>query len=363
MPFSRYMELCLYAPELGYYQQARERFGRAGDFYTSSDVHAVFGRLLCNQFQEMWRVMGATGQLDLVELGPGRALFAADVLDWAGKRHPEFAWALRYRLVEGSEHLHARTAERVREHLGAGRASVHESLGGAEVECSDNVIVFANEFFDALPVEIVTTEGMIVVGVEGERFVEESVPLPTEIADYLDRFSCHPEPGERREVCPGALRWTEKIARVFTDGGRRGFCLFIDYGYTRQEQLAGRHLDTLMTYQRHRAGTDPYAAPGDEDMTAHVNFTALAAAAERAGLKAEPLLTQAQLLLGIGEPSRFADVLEASAVAQEKAKMLMQLKHLIAPEGMGETFRALVLSKGIEPDAVRALSGLSFLRR
>ncbi len=363
IPFSRYMELCLYAPALGYYQQPRQRFGRAGDFYTSSDVHAVFGRLLCTQFEEMWRALASPEQLDLIELGPGRALFAADVLDWAAKRYPDFARAFRYCLVESSEYLRARATERLGEHVAAGRATLHETLDSAGAECGANVIVYANEFFDALPLEIVTAEGMVVVGVDGDRFIEQYVPAPPEIAEYLDHYSCRPEPGERREVCLAALQWMDRIAPLFTAGGRRGFCLFVDYGYTRPEQLAGRHQDTLMTYQRHRAGCDPYAAPGDEDITAHVNFTALAAAAERSGLAVQPLLTQAQLLLGIGEPSQFADVLEASAVPQERAKMLMQLKHLITPEGMGETFRALLLSHGVDLEAVRKLSGLSFLRR
>ena len=85
VPFSRYMELCLYHPELGYYSRSAEKFGRAGDFYTSSDVHAVFGRLLARQFDEIWRALGSPEQIELVEFGPGRGLFAQDVLDWSEK--------------------------------------------------------------------------------------------------------------------------------------------------------------------------------------------------------------------------------------------------------------------------------------
>ena len=102
IPFSRYMELCLYEPELGYYSRAREQFGKAGDFYTSSDVHAVFGRLLARQFEEMWRALDSPGRIELIELGPGRGLFARDVLDWAGKHFPIFSRALHYALVEQS---------------------------------------------------------------------------------------------------------------------------------------------------------------------------------------------------------------------------------------------------------------------
>jgi SAM-dependent MidA family methyltransferase len=83
IPFSRYMELCLYDPELGYYSRNAEQFGKAGDFYTSSDVHKVFGRLLARQFEEMWRALDSPGRIELIELGPGRGLFAQDVLDWS----------------------------------------------------------------------------------------------------------------------------------------------------------------------------------------------------------------------------------------------------------------------------------------
>src|SRR5437868_3890894 len=96
IPFSRYMELCLYHPELGYYSRVDEKFGKAGDFYTSSDVHAVFGRLLARQFNEMWQALGSPESLEVLELGPGRGLVAQDVLDWSEKKFPEFFAALRY---------------------------------------------------------------------------------------------------------------------------------------------------------------------------------------------------------------------------------------------------------------------------
>src|ERR1700675_4411139 len=100
--FSRYMELCLYDPELGYYSRNAEQFGKAGDFYTSSDVHAVFGRLLARQFDEMWRAVGSPERIELLELGPGRGLFAQDVLDWSKKKFPDFFAALTYTLRESS---------------------------------------------------------------------------------------------------------------------------------------------------------------------------------------------------------------------------------------------------------------------
>src|SRR5437764_12415746 len=102
IPFSRYMEMCLYDPELGYYSRGAEQFGKAGDFYTSSDVHAVFGRLLARQFEETWRLIGAPAKVEIRELGPGRGLFAQDVLDWSARKFPEFFQSLHYSLIESS---------------------------------------------------------------------------------------------------------------------------------------------------------------------------------------------------------------------------------------------------------------------
>ena len=115
-----------------------------------------------------------------------------------------------------------------------------------------------------------------------------------------------------------------------------------------------------MAYRQHSASVNAYQAPGEQDLTAHVNFTALTAAAEQSGMRAERLITQSQFLLGIGEKTQFADAFEDCRVPQERAKVALQLKHLVTPAGMGETFHVLVASRGIDPARVAALSGLSF---
>jgi SAM-dependent MidA family methyltransferase len=351
IPFSRYMELCLYEPELGYYSRAREQFGKAGDFYTSSDVHAVFGRLLARQFEEMWRALGSPERIDLVELGPGRGLFARDVLDWSAKHFPDFARALRYSLVEQSEHLRARLEERLAEHVLAGRCGIFSALDAASAAASEHLILFANEFFDALPVDVIDHRGALRVGFEQGRFTECFVQPSAGELEFLDRYSVHPEAGERVEVCPEALTWMDRIADVFS--GRRGFAVLIDYGYTREEQLAGRHRDTIMSYRQHVASASPYDAPGEQDITAHVNFTALRARAAERGLEPLALLTQSQFLIGIGEETEFADAFQDCLLPQERAKVALQLKHLISPSGMGETFQVLLLSHDAGEVALR----------
>ncbi len=360
IPFSRYMELCLYEPELGYYSRAREQFGKAGDFYTSSDVHAVFGRLLARQFEEMWRALDSPERFDLIELGPGRGLFARDVLDWSGKQFPEFSRAQHYMLVEQSTHLRERLQERLAEHISARKAQIFESFESAAAQAGENVVVFGNEFFDALPVEIVDHRGSVRVGIGGDRFTETFVRPSAAENEFLDRYSVHPEEGERVEAPLASLAWMEDIAEILHD--RRGFAVLIDYGYTREEQLAGRHRDTLMAYRQHAASTSPYEAPGEQDITAHVNFTALRARGMECGLQALALVTQSQFLIGIGEETQFADAFQECKLPQERAKVALQLKHLITPGGMGETFQVLVMSHGVERERAARLSGLKFAR-
>ncbi len=419
IPFSRYMELCLYHPELGYYSRHAEQFGKAGDFYTSSDVHAVFGRLLARQFEEIWRALDSPAEIEILELGAGRGLFAQDVLAWSEKKFPEFFHALHYSLAEQSPKLRDRLRGVLARFLESGVASsvsesaverrdhrrlkdwFSDSPGGTASGASPHdvpsfpapaesfyatakdigegapslvalenavderalapavpLIVFANEFFDALPVEILSPQGALRVSAENGRFVETWVSPSPEELEFLDRDGVHPEPGERIEVPLLAHRYMARLAASL----RTGIIIAVDYGYTRQEQLAGRHRGTLMAYRQHSALLNPYEAPGEQDLTAHVNFTALSAAAEANGMQAQPLLTQSQFLMGIGETNQFADAFEDCGLPQERAKVALQLKHLVTPAGMGENFHVLVATKGIAPRQVEGLSGLSFAK-
>ncbi len=409
IPFSRYMELCLHHPDLGYYSRNVEQFGKAGDFYTSSDVHAVFGRLLARQFGEIWRLLGSPARIEILELGPGRGLFAQDVLDWSEKKFPEFFHALHYSLserspalrdrlkgtlsrfiasgtasLENADHLDPQrlkasafqppsdTAKAVPSHAVApnldtvtektreGTTSVVPDGDGFERALPPEVplIVFANEFFDALPVEILSSQGSLRISLQDNHFTETWVPPSAEELEFLDRYSVHPEPGERIEVPLLAHRCMARLAALV----RTGVIIAVDYGYTRQEQLAGRHRGTLMAYRQHSATPDPYQAPGEQDLTAHVNFTSLAAAAGENGLQAQPLLTQSQFLMGIGEKNQFADAFEDCRLPQERAKVALQLKHLVTPAGMGESFHALIAAKGVDAQQVTELSGLSFAK-
>jgi SAM-dependent MidA family methyltransferase len=356
IPFSRYMELCLYDPELGYYSRNAEQFGRAGDFYTSSDVHKVFGRLLARQLEEMWRALGSPEPIQLIELGAGRGLFAQDVLGWSEKKFPDFFSALHYQLLESSRSLRNRMAETLETYLHGGKAEL--STADLLDQAVPNCIVFANEFFDALPFEVVSNQGSLRIGLQAGRFIESWGTISNAEMKYLDRHAVQPPEEERVEVALAAQDWMRRVAA----GMRTGFLIAIDYGYTRDEMLAGRHRGTLKVIRQHAVSENPYEAPGQQDITADVNFTALVAAAEDRGMQAHKLVTQSQFLLGIGEANQFADGFEGCRLPQERAKVALQLKHLVTPAGMGESFQVLVASKGVELEKVESLSGLSFGR-
>ncbi len=347
------MELCLYDPELGYYSRNAAQFGKAGDFYTSSDVHAVFGRLLARQFDEMWRALGSPKHITVKELGPGRGLFAQDVLDWSEKKFPDFFRAVRYVLDERSPALRQRIGTTLSEHLETGKAVlVSEPDGGAAN------IVFANEFFDALPVEVLSSQGSLRIDFRDGRLVETWVAASPEELEFLDRYSVHPQPGERVEVPLQSETHIRAAADI-----EHGFVVIVDYGYTREEQFAGRHRGTLKAIRQHSVSANPYEAPGEQDITADVNFTALAAVAEQQSMRAQKLVTQSQFLMGIGETNDFADAFEECRLPQERAKVTLQLKHLVTPAGMGESFHVLVASKGVDREKVSTLAGLGFGRR
>lgn len=352
LPFSRYTELCLYQPGLGFYEREQEIFGKAGDFYTSSDVHAVFGRLLARQFEEMWRALGSPARVEILELGPGRGLFARDVLDWSRKKFPEFFGGLHYRMIECSAALRGRLTERMKDAIAEGKVSIAEELAPAAAE---NAIVFANEFLDALPVEVIADRGLLHLGLKDGELAESFAPLTREVQEYLARYAVTPEAGERVEAGLAAMEWMRRLASAVS----RGFVILVDYGYRREELLAGRHRGTVVAARQHQLSRNPYEAPGEQDITAHVNFTAVQAAGEAAGLETLGLVTQSQFLMGIGEATQFADAFEECRLPQEQAKVALQLKHLVTPAGMGENFQVLVMGRGVKAEG---LSGLKFKR-
>jgi len=356
--FEHYMALCLYHPEFGYYTQGRERTGAAGDYFTSPDLHPIFARLVARQAGEMWQAMGRPHPFTWVEMGAGRGFFACDFLSWSAGALPDFAAALEYVAIEPD----SRQRERIRARLASVGAEKRVQLR-ADLEELQPITgcFFSNELVDAFPVHVVTRLGgrlkEIFVTAEGDDLRERYGTLSeTAVAAYAARYAPQLEEGHRMEANLHAQTWIQAVAGKLTSG----YVLTVDYGDTANRlYTADRSRGTLLAYRGHIATEDFFSAPGETDLTAHVNFTALIDAGKAAGLEFAGFTTQERFLLALGEPNQFADVYDPGQTEPEMLQARLRLKRLISPQGMGNIFKVLVQQRGVPKTE---LSGWRFER-
>jgi SAM-dependent MidA family methyltransferase len=354
LTFAEYMEACLYDPTHGYY--SRPEATRFADYYTSVDVHPIFGRLLARQLAQMWDLLGKPRPFLVVEAGAGVGRLAAHILDFAAARLPDFYAGLRYVTVERTEARRSAQALALGRHIASGHA---QSPADLPEEIAEGC-VFSNELFDAMPVHrVVSLNGELrecYVNCDAGRLVEEWRPLSSPaVQDYFARQGTTLQEGQQAEAGLAACRWMQDAARRLG----RGFVLSVDYGHDARELYSDRHTrGTLLAYHQHRANEDYYAAPGEQDLTAHVNFTALELCGHEAGLETAGRVSQSRFLLALGRANGFGDLYEAEQNESERMRARQKLTALIHPEGMGETFQVLIQQKGI---AVGNLTGLEAL--
>lgn len=354
MTFADYMRECLYHPTHGYYSKAE--YARFADYYTSVDVHPIFGRLLARQFAEMWERLDRPAEFALVEAGTGVGRLAAHILDFCEKKLAEFYAALRYVAVERSASRREQDAIRSQRHAEAGHftASI-EIPARIPVGC-----VFSNELIDALPVHRVVMSGgalkEIFVDYRDGRFVDAPAPLSTcAIMEYFATQGITLHEGQHAEAGLEACDWITEIGRRL----ERGYVLTIDYGHRAAELFDEHHMrGTLLAYQNHRVSEEFYAAPGEQDLTAHVNFTALETWGKRASLETAGFTSQTAFLLALGKRNAFADLYDEGQSEAEQVRGRLQLKTLIHPEGMGERFQVLIQRKGDVSGQLTGLAGI-----
>ena len=327
--FAHYMALALADREHGYYGGARARdpLGRGGDFVTAPETGQMFGELIGAWCADLWRRIGAPDPVMLVELGPGRGALMADLLRAAGKA-PGFRAAIRLHLVEIGPAM--RKAQKAA--LGAADPVWHDTP--ATVPRGPMLLV-ANEFFDALPVHrfVGAERGWreCMVGLDGDdRLALRRAPGPTPAVRALDALGRAPRPGAVAEVSLAALALAGEIARRVADGP--GAALIVDYG--------GGSGNSVRAVRRHRAWA-PLAAPGAADISAGVDFAALARAAREAGAEVYGPREQGAFLRALGLGVRAARLKRAAPEAA--ASIDAAAARLTAPEGMGTLFRALAL--------------------
>ena len=344
IPFADFMRECLYHPVHGYYSKAESQ--RFADYYTSVDVHPIFGRLLARQFAEMWKRLGWPEEFLLVEAGAGAGRLAAHILDFCAAKLADLYNALRYVAVERSATRREQAAPRLAQHAAAGHLRISPEIPPRiRAGC-----VFSNELFDALPVHrVVMREGVlqeIFVGYNNGKFVDVVAPLSTcAIGEYFSIQGATLKAGQQAEAGLEACDWITEVGRRI----ERGFVLTIDYGHHAPDLFDERHMrGTLLAYHHHRVSEDFYASPGEQDLTAHVNFTALETWGKRSGLGTVQFNSQTVFLLALGQKNEFADLYDEGETEAEQIRGRLQLKTLIHPEGMGERFQVLVQRKGVE---------------
>ena len=369
IPFSDYMELCLNAPGLGYYTAGSGNFGPEGDFVTAPEISTLFGRCVARQFDE---VLGLLGGGEILEIGGGTGAFAKSCLAELARRG---AAPRRYRILESSPELRERQRRRL------------EPLG---VEWPDSLpeepfegVVFANEVADALPVERfrLSPEGAesMHVGACSGGFRWVARPAGPALRDHLRAVEARlgrpiGAPGYESEWCPSLRGWLEAVAGRL----RRGLVLLFDYGYGEAEYYhPDRDRGTLACHYRHRWHDDPLVLPALQDITASVDFSALARAGDGAGLDRVGFTTQAWFLLGCGLTHLLAESAptegedggreeNADEVGEEGgsrearyAARAHAVRRLTLPGEMGERIRVLGLGRALGEEAAAHLSGFS----
>jgi len=345
IPFVEFMAEALYHPQYGYYMGERQRIGRSGDFFTSSSVHPLFGLLIARQLRQMWELLDRPVPFVIAEQGAGEGHFCLDILTGARAEDPDFYNAIRYTLIDISPDNRNRQQVLLQPHSG-------QVSWGELAELQGMVGCFlSNELVDAFPVHLVeqrdgTLHEVFVVS-QGDSFAEELRPPSTDaLQRHLSWLGIELTEGCRAEVNLAAVDWMTAVAGVLG----RGFVLTIDYGYQAAELYAPwRKSGTLMCYYRHTSSEDPYVRIGEQDITAHIDFTALARAGEAAGLQELYWGEQYRFLISLG----FVDALIAAESRETDPKraqaLRLTLKNLIVPEGgMGETFKVLIQGKGVE---------------
>ena len=345
-----FIDLALYHPEYGYYSTTARRSGRHGDFVTSVDTGPLFGEMLAVQLGEMWRELGRPAKFDLVEAGAGNGLLMRDLLDAARASDMNFYGALRVTLVDRSPA--ARAAH------GAMLGPHPDRFVRSEPDLPSHIegVILANELLDAMPVHLAVTSGgrlqEIYITVDGDRLREIVGELSTpRIADFVDRAGMAPAEGVRIEAGLAAVDWLRGAARSL----RRGFLVLFDYGYdARQLAESG---GTLGSYRRHTHATDDWLRdPGERDLTAHVNLTAVRNEAKAAGLDLLGATNQTHFLLSLGIVQRLSASDDAQAVARRRAAT-----SLVLPEGLGGTQQVVVFGKNAGRPALRGLSQTGLL--
>jgi SAM-dependent MidA family methyltransferase len=336
LPFDRFTDLALYAPGMGYYSAGSTKLGAAGDFVTAPEVSPLFGRCVARQMDELLR----EGFDQVLEIGGGSGALAAQVLQAQASvgNLPQ-----HYSILEVSAELR----ERQRAHIAARAPDAIERVEWMDsLPCGARAVVIANEVLDAIPTHVVRVrEGEIaelgiMLGGDGTSFERAYRPASGELLETARRLAL-PE-GYETEINLRARAFVRSLGAAIESG----VVLLVDYGYSSAEYYhPQRSRGTLMCHYRHRAHDNPLILPGLQDITAHVDFTAMADAALEAGMSVLGYTAQADFLVNCGIVEMMAEADPAGL--RSYVPLASQAQKLLAPSEMGERFKVLALGKNV----------------
>ncbi|MBW4689013.1 MAG: class I SAM-dependent methyltransferase [Komarekiella atlantica HA4396-MV6] len=370
--FAEFMDMALYYPEHGYYSSDAVKIGfQGGDFFTSPNLGADFGELLAEQFFQMWEILEQPVPFSLVEMGAGQGVLALHILKYYQLHYPAFLTALEYVIVEKSPALKQEQQQRLQE-FSVRWCNLEDITSNSITGC-----FFSNELVDALPVHQFSLEAgklrEIYVTTQGDKGVFSSPTMPSfvevtgepstpQLAEYLDFVGINFAQsiyldGYRSEINLAALDWLSIVA----DRLQRGYVLTIDYGYPASRYYNPRRSQgTLQCYYHHRFHDNPYINIGRQDITAHVDFTALERWGERCSLDKVGFTQQTLFLMALGLGDRIAAISYQNQPLSELLQRRDALHQLLDSTGLGG-FGVLVQSKGLlEIETSRPLKGLTF---
>jgi SAM-dependent MidA family methyltransferase len=347
--FAEYMNLALYHPECGYYSSGNAEIGKQGDFFTSSSLGKDYGELLTEQFFNTWQIMDKTSHFDLVEMGAGLGFLAKDILDFLEQKYPDFFALINYIIIEKSPTLINKQQELLVNYNNKITWKTWENIdSNSLVGCC-----FSNELVDAFPVHKITIKNEklqeIYVTVTDSGFTEIIDDISTEkLTEYLKLVGInlpstdYPE-GYQTEVNLAALDWLNLV----NDRLKMGYLLTIDYGYTATKYYhPQRYQGTLKCYYQHRHHDNPYINIGCQDITSHVDFTALQNYGKILGLTNIGFTQQAMFLMALGLGDRLDQLRRNTYNFQEVLSRRDALHQLIDPTGLGG-FGVLIQGKNV----------------
>ena len=361
--FADYMELVLYHPQHGYYASSESRISTGGDFLTSPHLADDFGEMLAVQLYQMWQIVGSPQVFSIVEMGAGQGLLAAQILDCCSRVYPEFFRSIDYLIVEVASAMISAQQARLKD-LPVRWCGWDDIIDRSIVGC-----FLSNELIDALPVhQVIVSEDKlqeiyVTIADDSNVFAETIDALSTDrLEQYWHLNNINLLGGKysesyRTEVNLAGLEWLEKVSKKLL----RGYVLSIDYGYTADRYYNPmRSSGTLQCYYQHGYHNDPYINIGNQDLTAHVDFTAVQNQGELLGLQTVGFIQQGMFLMALGLGERIASISSSSSSdLQSLLHRRQNLHQLIDPMGLGK-FGVLIQSQGLTPTEQQILlTGLS----